>query len=479
VVQAIETTPQALQYAPEYLQDGGGLLNSAIDHCPYSYMYASDNVKQNQARVLYFLENVPEKELTLGLVMEMVKHCPMILNELSDQWKDHEQVIIAAVRRWGGALSYATERFRDDFNIVLTAVKSSRGEALEYASERLRDDPIIVSAAVKCGGRALQHASERFRDDPTTVSAAVKRGGWSLEYASERFRDDLNIAFAAFQSCGESLEHVSERLRDRVDVVLAACEQNHSAFRFASDKLRDDTDVVLAAIKVSDECFAYASERIRNDRDTVLAAVKINTSTLRNASDALKSDEEVVRTAVRKDGKAIVYASEELKSDVTMIALALGCIDIIRMEDVIDCDILKAMRKIVSAIILHEGPSSYIFNDMRTDSIRHYAEHVWKKRYYERFWLTQQSVPDEECARLVLEFLLGTNGLPGRSTLRDYIREQFALANEFVRLSPIFCAICSYGGSRSFLSVWDRRVLLFESILASYIDDDDDNDTQF
>ena len=222
--------------------------------------------------------------------------------------------------------------------------------------------------------------------------------------------------------------------------------------------------------------FFYASERIRNDRDTVLAAVKINASTLRNASDALKSDEEVVRTAGRKDGIAIVYASEELKSDVTMIALALGCIDIIRMEEVIGYDILKTMKKIISAIIL---PDSYIFNDMRTDSIRHYAEHVWKKRYYERFWLTQQSVPDEECARLVLEFLLGTNGLPGRSTLRDYIREQFALANEFVRLSPIFCAICSYGGSRSFLSVWDRRVLLFESILASYIDDDDDNDTQF
>jgi hypothetical protein len=46
---------------------------------------------------------------------------------------------LEAVKEYGFALEYASERFRDDKNIVLEAVKEY-GKALQYASERLKDD---------------------------------------------------------------------------------------------------------------------------------------------------------------------------------------------------------------------------------------------------------------------------------------------------------------------------------------------------
>ena len=43
---------------------------------------------------------------------------------------------------------YASERLKDDKDIVLLAVKNSR-YVLEYASQRLKDDKDIVLEAVK------------------------------------------------------------------------------------------------------------------------------------------------------------------------------------------------------------------------------------------------------------------------------------------------------------------------------------------
>ena len=58
--------------------------------------------------------------------------------------------------------------------------------ALEYASERLRDDKDIVLAALGNDGMALEYASERLRDDYGIVLYAIRNNMRALEYASER-----------------------------------------------------------------------------------------------------------------------------------------------------------------------------------------------------------------------------------------------------------------------------------------------------
>ena len=48
---------------------------------------------------------------------------------------------------YGGALEFASNRLKNDYDIALAAV-SNYGTALDYASDRLKDNKKIVLAAV-------------------------------------------------------------------------------------------------------------------------------------------------------------------------------------------------------------------------------------------------------------------------------------------------------------------------------------------
>ena len=60
---------------------------------------------------------------------------------------------LPAVTQDGHALNYASERLKDDKDVVLAAV-TQYGHALSYASERLKDDEDVVLAADR--GRVLR-----------------------------------------------------------------------------------------------------------------------------------------------------------------------------------------------------------------------------------------------------------------------------------------------------------------------------------
>ena len=70
---------------------------------------------------------------------------------------------------------------------MLKSNQSSRGvkKRLACASERLKNDHDIVLTAVTSEGSALHHASKRLQDDQGIVLAAVTSDGAALAYASE------------------------------------------------------------------------------------------------------------------------------------------------------------------------------------------------------------------------------------------------------------------------------------------------------
>jgi hypothetical protein len=197
---------------------------------------------------------------------------------------------------------------------VLAAVKDD-AEALEHASDRMKDDKDVVLAA-----SSLDYASDRLRNDKDAVLAAVKIYGLTLEWVSDRMKDDTDAVLAAVKQDGAALEHASARLQDDKDFVLAAVKQSDSyALNYASDRLKNDKEVVLAAVKNnalrSGWALKYASDRLENDKEVVLAAVKNYGTALQWASDRLKNDPDVVLAAVKNNEWALQYASARLQDD--------------------------------------------------------------------------------------------------------------------------------------------------------------------
>lgn len=71
------------------------------------------------------------------------------------------------------------------------------GRALQFASEKLRNDKDVVLEAVKQDGRALRFASENLRNDKDVVLEAIKQDEWALQFASEELRNDKDVQIAA------------------------------------------------------------------------------------------------------------------------------------------------------------------------------------------------------------------------------------------------------------------------------------------
>eukprot|EP00658_Telonema_sp_P-2_P085706 TRINITY_DN9827_c0_g1_i2.p1 TRINITY_DN9827_c0_g1~~TRINITY_DN9827_c0_g1_i2.p1 ORF type:complete len:658 (+),score=155.70 TRINITY_DN9827_c0_g1_i2:188-2161(+) len=93
---------------------------------------------------------------------------------------------------------------------------------LQGASEELRNDQGVVLAAVVWDGRALRFASEVLRNDKDVVLAAVRENGHALEFVSEELRNDKEVVLDAVMVIGSALKVAAEELRNDKDVVLAA-----------------------------------------------------------------------------------------------------------------------------------------------------------------------------------------------------------------------------------------------------------------
>ena len=115
--------------------------------------------------------------------------------------------------------------YRRDRKIVLAAVKKE-GEDLKYASKELRSDREIVLAAVKQNGEVLSYTSEKLHLDREIVLAAVKQNGEAYRCLTSELRNDREIVLAALKQCGDALDWAAERptIREvRATAGLVSC----------------------------------------------------------------------------------------------------------------------------------------------------------------------------------------------------------------------------------------------------------------
>ena len=176
-----------------------------------------------------------------------------------------------AVGQNGNALAFAAPHLRGIPEIAIKAV-SCNGLALQHAQgtlEDLRGNYDVVLAAVRKDGGALQFASEALKADKDVVLAAVSNNGHAFDYAtafvyaSEALKADKDVVLAAVNQSGWALYSASEALKADKDVVLAAVNQDGDALQYASEALKADKDVVFAAVNQNGLALRHASEELQ------------------------------------------------------------------------------------------------------------------------------------------------------------------------------------------------------------------------
>jgi len=187
----------------------------------------------------------------------------------SSKSQNHRERLLAAVKRDGQALSYASTKLKSDKEVVLVAVKQS-GHALQFASEELKNEKEVVLAAVQQFWGALQYASQALKNDKQVVSAAIKVDRSALKFASDKLKNEKEVVLAAVQRFGGALQYASQALKNDKQVVLAAIKVDRSALKYASETLRNDKDILLASVLNR----GWASQKLRKNPAAIVDKTK-------------------------------------------------------------------------------------------------------------------------------------------------------------------------------------------------------------
>jgi len=97
---------------------------------------------------------------------------------------------MAAVKKAGLALEYATRDLKADKEFVMAAV-TNQGGALKFAADALKHDKEVVMAAVDQDGTALKFALGGLNQDPDCLKAA----GWKVVEGDRPEKAILSIKF--------------------------------------------------------------------------------------------------------------------------------------------------------------------------------------------------------------------------------------------------------------------------------------------
>lgn len=180
----------AIMYASEELRNDKELVLAAVKKYGNSLEYASEKLRN-------------DKELVLAAV----KETGFALKFASKELCNDKEVVTVALNSIGDVLEYASEELRNTKEIVLLAIQNSKfSDPTMYASEEIRNDKDFMLLVLK-HGISLKNASERLRDDKDVVMVAVGKYGFELEYASERLRKDKEVIQCALDSNKDAIEY--------------------------------------------------------------------------------------------------------------------------------------------------------------------------------------------------------------------------------------------------------------------------------
>lgn len=171
-------TESPLSYATELKKDKDIVLAAINKNC-FAFAYASPQL-QNDAEVLAAAINNQEKGQKFLSPKKSNKLRGIVDDNIVDKLKVEVYNHIYSPLAWA-------PKFSNDPKFVLAAVRKN-GLALEYASKELQNNPDIVLAAVRENGTALKFASKEIRDNRGYVLEGLKTTKDAFEFASSRIK---------------------------------------------------------------------------------------------------------------------------------------------------------------------------------------------------------------------------------------------------------------------------------------------------
>jgi len=105
---------------------------------------------------------------------------------------------MASVKYNKGTLTFASDRLKNDEDVVLNAVSNEFTDFM-LASDRLKNDKKFIIKCLKISGGVLQLVATKFKSDKDVVTQAIKTDYWAIQYACSILQNDIELNYLAFK----------------------------------------------------------------------------------------------------------------------------------------------------------------------------------------------------------------------------------------------------------------------------------------
>lgn len=204
----------------------------------------------------------------------------------SDKVKDDEQVMLKAIEKPGESpLRYASDRLRNNKAFMKKVLeKSPKSSTYKWVGAQLFDDDELFHMAFKHDVFCYKYASERLKEVRENAKKVMLTNGFYLMHAPESIRDDKEIVLLAVNHYVEILNYVSERLKADKDVVMTALRAPRCTSTFEvkqllnkiDKKLRNDEEVVLSALEGEHVDIGWAGSGVKKEFESLFSKEAAN-----------------------------------------------------------------------------------------------------------------------------------------------------------------------------------------------------------
>ena len=252
--------------------------------------------------------------------------------------------VIDAVSRDPTNLQFASDAFKDDYEIVLAAVTCKKdrfnakysADAFKVASPRLRANRTIATECVMNDKyhECIAYIDSSLLSDRDFILGVLPVRPYVFEHSMVPMTSDF--VFDCVMAHPEVMEFLPDEYLHDKEFALRVISRGALVLHTLPDLLKDDRDVVLSQMRVEHggACLTDASHRLRRDRNVLIEAARTSPGILEyirlymdyddEEREKILSDDAIVSAAVAQRGQTLRYVSETfLRTNREIVMMAL------------------------------------------------------------------------------------------------------------------------------------------------------------
>ena len=232
---------------------------------------------------------------------------------------DRKDIMEKAVLSNALALQFASERVKNDSNLILAALSSKNAHnILKFIPEYFLTNKSLMIAGLKVLPDLHTLLKPELLNDREFVQEYLGFVDPHIFFRSQNtahYKNDKDLILSALKTNPSVLRCVSETLRQDKDFLLNAVIQNKKCINEMNGKLFEDLDLLKNLVNYDPEFVRMVPKSACDNRELMLFLVSKNWQAIRYCSSSLKNDWDIAYAAVSQNGLALQFCSTELRKD--------------------------------------------------------------------------------------------------------------------------------------------------------------------